>query len=111
MKTDIVFMITLYQKYISPRKGFRCAHAFYYGGLSCSQAVKAIVDEQGVWRALLYSEQRFRECRRSVILLRSERKKKKDEAQDKRWESCDFGLEACDCISGISGIVRFGKTA
>lgn len=105
VKTVIAFMISLYQKYISPRKGFRCAHASYHGGLSCSQAVKAIINKHGVWSGLFYSGQRFRDCRRAAIYLRSEREMKKKEEPGGCQEACDLGLDACDCASAIPGIV------
>ena len=55
--------ITGYQKYVSPYKGFSCAHRVFYGGESCSQYVKRILGEVGVSEAITASRQRFSECR------------------------------------------------
>lgn len=38
--------ITLYQRWLSPHKGFRCAHAALYGGLFCSGAIARIIEQR-----------------------------------------------------------------
>ena len=55
--------ITGYQKYVSPYKGFSCAHRVFYGGESCSQYVKRILGEVGFSEAITASRRRFSECR------------------------------------------------
>lgn len=55
--------IRLYQRRLSPRKGFRCAHAALHGGESCSGAVARIVRAKGVWRGRAHIAARFRACR------------------------------------------------
>lgn len=42
-----LFFIFIYQKFISPRKGYRCAKAFYQGGHSCSESVRIVMKEKG----------------------------------------------------------------
>ena len=58
-----VALISGYQKFISPHKGFRCAHRVLYGGESCSTYIKRIAAEEGVIRALRSLKPRFAECR------------------------------------------------
>jgi putative component of membrane protein insertase Oxa1/YidC/SpoIIIJ protein YidD len=41
-----------YQKYVSPHKGFSCAHRLLYGGESCSQYVKGAIAQNGLSRAI-----------------------------------------------------------
>jgi putative component of membrane protein insertase Oxa1/YidC/SpoIIIJ protein YidD len=36
LRACVIFLIGLYQRYLSPCKGFRCAHAAWHGGPSCS---------------------------------------------------------------------------
>ncbi|MFD2610525.1 membrane protein insertion efficiency factor YidD [Deinococcus taklimakanensis] len=55
--------IRLYQRHISPRKGFRCAHAALHGGESCSAAVARIVGEGGVIAGRARIAAQFRSCR------------------------------------------------
>lgn len=57
--------IRLYQRWLSPRKGFRCAHAALHGGESCSAAVARIVLEDGLSVGRARIAARFRECRAS----------------------------------------------
>ncbi|WP_228061460.1 membrane protein insertion efficiency factor YidD [[Phormidium] sp. LEGE 05292] len=40
--------ISGYQKYLSPHKGFSCAHRILYGGESCSAYIKRIVAQKGL---------------------------------------------------------------
>ena len=56
-------LITLYQRYISPYKGFRCAYGIYYGGSSCSAVVKRIVLSEGLFGGWSSIVNQFRRCR------------------------------------------------
>jgi putative component of membrane protein insertase Oxa1/YidC/SpoIIIJ protein YidD len=59
----VVNLIRGYQQFISPRKGFSCAHRMLYGGESCSQYFKRVVSEDGVLIAISSAKNRFQECR------------------------------------------------
>jgi putative component of membrane protein insertase Oxa1/YidC/SpoIIIJ protein YidD len=63
--------IGAYQRRISPRKGFSCAHRVAHGGESCSVAVREQVARRGVVRAVVPSAVRFLACYRAVALLSS----------------------------------------
>ncbi len=56
-------LITLYQRFISPYKGFRCAYGVYYGKGTCSGIVKQIVLTQGLFRGWSAIVSQFRACR------------------------------------------------
>ena len=62
MKSLAIRMIEFYQRFLSPYKGYRCAHAAYYGSLSCSEAVKQIVQREGLWGGRRQIRDRFRAC-------------------------------------------------
>jgi putative component of membrane protein insertase Oxa1/YidC/SpoIIIJ protein YidD len=64
--------ISGYQKYLSPHKGFACAHRVLYGGESCSQYIKRIIAEKGLKAALLQSRYRFQRCKEANLILRSQ---------------------------------------
>lgn len=64
-------MIGLYRRHLSPRKGFRCAHAALHGGPSCSHAVEAIVNERGVLGGRAAIRARFDACRAAAAALRA----------------------------------------
>ncbi|WP_019585914.1 membrane protein insertion efficiency factor YidD [Deinococcus apachensis] len=61
--------IRLYQRYLSPRKGFRCAHVALHGGESCSAAVARIVREDGLIGGRRRIATRFQECRAAHHVL------------------------------------------
>ncbi len=67
-----VWLIGIYQKHISPYKGFRCAQRVRHGGLSCSEAVRVILLEDGLWCGRSRIRQRFQECRAASLSLRAE---------------------------------------
>ncbi|WP_432561915.1 membrane protein insertion efficiency factor YidD [Kineococcus sp. SYSU DK003] len=61
--------IARYQRTLSPRKGYSCAHRLAHGGDSCSAAVREQVRRRGVLRAVAPSAVRFLACYRAVALL------------------------------------------
>lgn len=63
--------IGAYQRYISPYKGFCCAHAAFFGGPSCSRAVRDIVQEHGVAGGWALIQARFAACRQAHAHLRA----------------------------------------
>ncbi|MCF4970038.1 membrane protein insertion efficiency factor YidD [Nostoc sp. CMAA1605] len=85
--------ITGYQKYLSPHKGFSCAHRVLYGGESCSQYIKRVISEEGLSVALVKSRQRFQECKQANLLLRSRLQIEDSESTD---ESDDSSLDEED---------------
>jgi putative component of membrane protein insertase Oxa1/YidC/SpoIIIJ protein YidD len=62
-------LITAYQKYLSPLKGFSCAHRVLHRGESCSQYVKRTILERGLSDALPQTRQRFRDCRSAYLTI------------------------------------------
>ncbi|WP_081908958.1 membrane protein insertion efficiency factor YidD [Deinococcus sp. YIM 77859] len=62
--------IRFYQRFLSGRKGFRCAHAALYGGETCSAAIARIIREEGLRPGRRRIAARFRECRAAHELLR-----------------------------------------
>ncbi len=57
-----LLFIRFYQRFISPHKGFRCAHAAFFGGTSCSGAIYNLILERGLWHALPQVRVQFQEC-------------------------------------------------
>ncbi len=70
----LVSLISFYQRYLSPYKGFCCAHRVLHGGPSCSVAVKSILLERGAWSSWTDIWLRFRECQAAARTLRMVRK-------------------------------------
>ena len=77
--------IRAYQRWLSPHKGFCCAHRVLHGGRSCSQFVKVAIATRPWPEALQLSRQRFAACgqaKRQLRILRSQQKE--DELQSER---------------------------
>ena len=62
-------LVALYQRTLSPRKGFSCAHRVAHGGPSCSAAARDLLRTRGVARAALLMVARFHACYRAAALL------------------------------------------
>lgn len=62
-------LITTYQQYLSPLKGYSCAHRVLHGNESCSQYVKQAVLRRGLSDAWPDSRQRFRDCRSAYLTI------------------------------------------
>lgn len=75
MRGLAVAAISGYQKFISPRKGFSCAHRVLYGCESCSQYFKQVVAEEGIITAIANAKGRFQECREANEILKKRRAK------------------------------------
>lgn len=63
--------IALYQRRLSPLKGFSCAHRVLHGGESCSQHAKGLVLDLGPLAAVVPARERLRACRVANEALRA----------------------------------------
>ena len=106
-----ISLIEFYQQYISPWKGFSCAHRVYHGGHSCSEAVKKIIGEQGLFAGLTRIRQRFRECAEAARAVRVKMAAKmhgpqiqldtkQPQGKRKWYEYADCAALPCDCGAG-----------
>ena len=80
--------LTAYQRHLSPRKGFCCAHRVRYGGPSCSEYARQTLMADGLWRTLPPLRQRLRACRAAAHGLLADQ-----EAQERRKRRRDTALE------------------
>ena len=62
-------LISLYQRRLSPRKGFSCAHRVAHGGPSCSTAIRDLVRRRGLLGGALPTAGRFLACYQAASLL------------------------------------------
>lgn len=58
-----VALIDWYQAYLSPWKGFCCAHRALHGKSSCSEWIKRLIIRFGLIRAAPLALRRFHSCR------------------------------------------------
>jgi putative component of membrane protein insertase Oxa1/YidC/SpoIIIJ protein YidD len=73
LRQTLADSIGLYQKYLSPHKGFSCAYRVYHRGLSCSQYCKEMILERGPIAAITPIRQRFRDCKQAAQEIRAQR--------------------------------------
>ena len=67
-----VVLIGGYQTYLSPRKGWKCAHRVLHGGESCSQWIKTTIGAQGCRAAFPLARTRFAQCKIAAQILRAD---------------------------------------
>jgi uncharacterized protein len=61
--SSAISLIELYQRYISPRKGYVCACRVLHGGSGCSGFAKQAISELGISGGIRALKRRFEQCR------------------------------------------------
>jgi putative component of membrane protein insertase Oxa1/YidC/SpoIIIJ protein YidD len=99
MRYGVADAIGLYQRHLSPWKGFCCAHHALHARGSGSAFGKWLVMRSGVWRFLALMPLRFKACRKASVLLAVESETKSDKLSPSKSNSVDkaaFGCMAAD---------------
>lgn len=101
-----VYAINLYQRKISPLKGYRCAHHAMHGGVSCSEWMKQKTIEIGFIKALFLMKSRFYECKlasdeyRNIVVSESN-KSEEDDSGDSKLDKEDVKDTVGCCLAGF----------
>jgi len=115
-------LISGYQKYLSPYKGFRCAYHVATGETSCSESVKQIILAQGIFDGWRPIREQFKSCRSFAVMLNSaggsggtdddqndedqsaiDEARKEKERKRNRWSFSDCAVVPCgDCSAGAA---------
>ena len=102
------WLIGLYQKYLSPRKGFRCAYRVRHRRrASCSQFARRAIERLGVLPGVRLLRRRFHKCHRAAEVLDYETPRRKEEEARRRessWSPADCTPDSgsgCD-VSGLA---------
>lgn len=103
----IVFFIECYQRWISPIKGFHCAHHAVHRAETCSNAVKRLVKEHGLVKARPFIRQRFDECRAAGELV-SARGSQYPRADIPCVLPCDVAVGDCGLSAGTDAACSCG---
>lgn len=112
MKALSVSTIEFYQKHLSQHKGYTCAYLGLWQGLSCSEAVKRIIQNKGIIAGWPDIKQRFARCKQAYLILASAMEKP-DDVSEERWNEltkkrgCARELVSCD--SGPKGRCGFSS--
>jgi len=86
--------IGLYQRFVSPHKGFRCAHSVQTGRRGCSALGARAIRRHGLWNGLDVLGGRLDACALSHEELRAVRNKPGLHPQS---GLCDFDCGGADC--------------
>ena len=100
-----LFLIKLYQKYISPGKGYCCAYGSLYKNGSCSERVSSIIQENGVISGWSQIKQQFEMCSEAYEVIKKNNKKKEKKKKDEN-DLCS-PLDACEVLNCIPVPNRF----
>lgn len=92
-------IIRLYQRHISPKKGYRCAYGKLHDTYGCSGHIKNIIKKEGLISGFSKIQLQFKHCSEAAEEL-----KKRKEGKEKR-KNCasDIGACSCDAADCISG--------
>jgi putative component of membrane protein insertase Oxa1/YidC/SpoIIIJ protein YidD len=71
MKSLAIMAINLYQKYISPYKGFRCAYGVYHQNGTCSTIIKSHIEKHGLIKAYPMIRGQFDACKVAYSALQT----------------------------------------
>jgi putative component of membrane protein insertase Oxa1/YidC/SpoIIIJ protein YidD len=92
-----------YQRHLSPRKGFSCAHRVVYGGDSCSQHIKQLITQEGMLTAMVLAPERFRACRRAYGVFKAQHRVSDSPSEPQRQRKIG------DCLSCGSDFLCCGN--
>lgn len=94
--TVAISLIETYQAWISPYKGFRCAHAVANGGHGCSGFGKRAFGRYPFQMAIRLLNIRLEECRMAATKLNDERKRKQKNGTYNECTDPTCAYLACD---------------
>ena len=108
--------IWMYQTYMSPRKGFRCAHSVVHSSTGCSGYAKQEIQNHGFFRSLPLIRQRFRDCKVAYYTLQNTRNEPEQPKKIKKSDSCGTKIRDGCCDAAIyegcdAGQSCFGRSA
>lgn len=67
LRSVTIAIIGVYQRHLSPKKGYSCAHRIVHSGDSCSEYLKNVLADKSLFESTLLARQRFRECNIAYI--------------------------------------------
>ena len=100
-----------YQRWISPRKGFRCAYSVRHGGTGCSGYAKHAIRDHGLWRAVPLIRARFEDCKTAAQAFAAERGESEEDRKKRRADRRDGCVTCGDAACAVPLGCGFGSAA
>lgn len=113
-------LIRLYQKYVSPYKGYRCAHRLLHRGMSCSEFGEHVLQRRGLWEFWPLLQRRFRRCHEASLVLQQWQLASGGDfgevdpgsaSMDAKEEQAAKSQDSSNCEPGFCGEVAGGLTS
>ena len=100
LRLATVSAIGVYQRHVSPYKGYCCAYRAHTGRLSCSEFGRRVIGKMGVAAGIRLLFGRFAAC-----AVAAEKIKKNDEKREEINEACPLSgnEKASTCANGCVG--------
>jgi len=97
-----IWAIELYQKYLSPKKGYKCAKGVLHENGTCSSSVKKVMKEEGFFAGMREYSKSTSECRDAKVELdRRANNNRKNENCDQCDES-NCGNKHCNSLGSAT---------
>ncbi|MDD3466624.1 MAG: membrane protein insertion efficiency factor YidD [Campylobacterales bacterium] len=112
MGKSAIFFINIYQKYISPKKGYVCAHRHYHGGDSCSEYTKKCISEFGIIKTIPLFFERLDDCKKTFNEHQEEERNQSSDCSDKVYnvvhnEKCPYIIDIIIFYGGLAIFLAF----
>jgi putative component of membrane protein insertase Oxa1/YidC/SpoIIIJ protein YidD len=91
-----LWAIRLYQRHLSPRKGFSCAYRVHRGGLGCSAYGYRAIERHGLLTGLALLDRRLQRCGEAYRAPRVRNPLLHYQRGDCDCVSCDLPGDGCD---------------
>jgi len=98
MRLIAIWGINLYQKYISPYKGYRCAYGVYHQNGTCSSIIKLHIQRHGVVKAYPMIINQFKACKDAYIVLQI----RSEEESRSCWDKNKNDVKEIETVTKIS---------
>jgi putative component of membrane protein insertase Oxa1/YidC/SpoIIIJ protein YidD len=79
-----LWLIAMYQRWISPIKGFRCAYSIMHSAPGCSGYAKVQIARHGVFAALPHIRDRFKACAAAASAMHQSKAQNSADEQKER---------------------------
>lgn len=100
IKSFLIYGIKIYQKYISPYKGFKCAHKAHAYGMSCSSYGLFVLNNHSLKESLFKINERLQACKEIYILFKQPSHSTLGKLKNQQGAIDCVDVDVCDCDIG-----------